>query len=84
MTLRLQPFDRPAVLVRRPPTPAAFGPKAANLARLGRAGLPIPDGFCLAADAYRHQVAALGLEAVRARGLRQQTIRRRRGSARCR
>jgi pyruvate, water dikinase len=31
--------------------------------RLGRAGLPIPDGFCLAADAYRHQVAALGLEA---------------------
>jgi pyruvate,water dikinase len=31
--------------------------------RLGRAGLPIPDGFCLAAEAYRHQVAALGLEA---------------------
>ena len=44
-----------------------FGPKAANLVRLGRAGLPIPDGFCLAAEAYRHQVAALGLEAA-ARG----------------
>ena len=24
-----------------------FGPKAANLAALGKAGLPIPDGFCL-------------------------------------
>jgi pyruvate,water dikinase len=40
-----------------------FGPKAANQAVLGRAGLPVPDGFCLSADAYRHQVAALGLEA---------------------
>jgi pyruvate,water dikinase len=42
--------------------PARFGPKAANLAALGRAGLPIPDGFCLDADAYRHQLAALNLE----------------------
>lgn len=40
-----------------------FGPKAANLAQLGRAGLPIPDGFCVDAEAYRVQVAALGLEA---------------------
>jgi pyruvate,water dikinase len=40
-----------------------FGPKAANLAVLGRAGLPIPGGFCLDAEAYRIQVAALGLEA---------------------
>src|SRR5437762_10883474 len=39
-----------------------FGPKAASLARLGRAGLPIPDGFCVDAQAYRLQVAALGLE----------------------
>jgi pyruvate,water dikinase len=39
-----------------------FGPKAANLARLGRAGLPIPDGFCVDAEAYRIQVATLGLE----------------------
>ena len=38
-----------------------FGPKAANLARLGRAGLPIPDGFCVDAEAYRVQLAALGL-----------------------
>src|SRR5437016_906419 len=38
-----------------------FGPKAANLARLGRAGLPIPGGFCVDAEAYRVQVAALGL-----------------------
>ncbi len=40
-----------------------FGPKAANLARLGQAGLPIPDGFCVDAEAYRTQIRALGLEA---------------------
>jgi len=40
-----------------------FGPKAANLARLGQAGLPIPDGFCLDAAAYRAQIKALGLDA---------------------
>src|SRR5438552_17241757 len=38
-----------------------FGPKAANLARLGHAGLPIPDGFCVDAEAYRIQMAALHL-----------------------
>jgi pyruvate,water dikinase len=53
--------------------PGRFGPKAANLAALGRAGLPIPDGFCLDAAAYRQQMARLGLEdsareAVRAEG----------------
>ena len=45
-----------------------FGPKAANQAALGRAGLPIPDGFCLDAAAYRKQVATLGLEET-ARGV---------------
>jgi pyruvate,water dikinase len=44
------------------------GPKAGNLAALGRAGLPIPDGFCVEARAYRFQLAALGLEAA-ARGV---------------
>jgi pyruvate, water dikinase len=39
-----------------------FGPKAANLAALGLAGLPIPDGVCLDAAAYRLQLQALGLE----------------------
>ncbi|MBI3045886.1 MAG: hypothetical protein HYY78_24020 [Betaproteobacteria bacterium] len=38
------------------------GPKAANLAALRQAGLPTPDGFCLAADAYRIQLARLDLE----------------------
>jgi pyruvate, water dikinase len=38
------------------------GPKAANLAALAHAGLPTPGGFCLTADAYRAQIAALGLE----------------------
>ena len=42
--------------------------KAANLARLGRAGLPIPDGFCVDAEAYRVQVAALRLTEI-ARGV---------------
>lgn len=42
--------------------PARFGPKAANQALLGRAGLPIPPGFCLDAEAYRLQLKALGLE----------------------
>ncbi|MPZ37992.1 MAG: hypothetical protein GEU95_07985 [Rhizobiales bacterium] len=39
--------------------PGVVGPKAANLAALARAGLPTPGGFCLTADAYRHQVAHL-------------------------
>jgi pyruvate, water dikinase len=39
-----------------------IGPKAANLAALARAGLPTPGGFCLAAEAYRAQVATLGLK----------------------
>jgi len=41
--------------------PDRFGPKAANLAALSRAGLPTPGGFCLDAEAYRLQLAALGL-----------------------
>ena len=41
---------------------ARVGPKAANLAALGHAGLPVPGGYCVAADAYRLQLAALGLE----------------------
>jgi pyruvate,water dikinase len=45
-----------------------FGPKAANLAALGRAGIRIPDGICLDAAAYRHQVTSLGLDET-ARGV---------------
>src|SRR6266849_269950 len=44
--------------------PELVGPKAANLARLGRAGLPIPGGFCLSAEAYRVQMAELDLDAA--------------------
>ena len=39
-----------------------FGPKAANQAALGLAGLPIPDGFCLSADAYRLQLRTAGVD----------------------
>ena len=42
-----------------------FGPKAANLARLGQAGLPIPAGFCVEASAYRRHFAALGFAGTR-------------------
>jgi pyruvate,water dikinase len=42
--------------------PARVGPKGANLAALGHAGLPTPGGYCVAAEAYRVQLAALGLE----------------------
>src|SRR5471032_2438499 len=41
--------------------PEIVGPKAANLALLGRAGLPTPGGFCLTAAAYRRQINAIGL-----------------------
>src|ERR1700722_1361713 len=37
------------------------GPKCANLAAIGRAGLPIPDGFCLDSAAYRRQLTSLGV-----------------------
>ena len=44
--------------------PNRFGPKAANLAALGRAGLPVPGGYAADALAYRTQLSALGLEAT--------------------
>ena len=43
-------------------TAERVGPKAATLARLARAGLPVPDGICLTADAYRRQVALAGVQ----------------------
>ncbi len=66
---RLAPADRFIVpLDAVAATDAArVGPKAANLALLARAGLPTPGGFCLTADAYLAQVAALGLDDAVAR-----------------
>jgi len=43
---------------------ARFGPKAAQLAALGQAGLPTPGGYAVDAQAYRAQLAALGLDAT--------------------
>jgi len=43
------------------------GPKAATLARLRQAGLPVPDGVCLAAEAYRVQLEAAGVATAAAR-----------------
>jgi phosphoenolpyruvate synthase/pyruvate phosphate dikinase len=50
-------FDAPGAT-----DPERVGPKAANLAALAGAGLPTPGGFALTADAYRRQIAHLGLE----------------------
>ena len=38
-----------------------FGAKAARLAALAHAGLPVPGGYCIDAQAYRLQLAHLGL-----------------------
>lgn len=43
-------------------TAERVGPKAATLARLRQAGLPVPEGFCLTAEAYRTHLAAGGVE----------------------
>jgi pyruvate,water dikinase len=54
------------------------GAKAANLAALARAGLPTPGGFCITADAYRRQIAHLGIaELVREYGGADQPTQRR-------
>jgi len=58
--------------------PARVGPKTANLAKLMRAGLPTPGGFCLGADAYRAQIAALGFERMLGRFAAADTIAQRR------
>ncbi len=63
MTYFIVPLTPPPAAPR-----ARWRPTAASLAALGHAGLPIPDGFCLDAQAYRSQVRALGLEEA-ARGV---------------
>ena len=40
---------------------ALVGSKAHNLARLTRTGFPVPPGFCLTTDAYRHHLTANNL-----------------------
>ena len=42
--------------------PTASGRRRRTSRRSARAGLPTPGGFCLGADAYRAQIAALGLD----------------------
>ena len=46
------------------------GGKAANLGEMIRAGLPVPDGFCVTCDAYRSHVEAHGLDGRIAERLR--------------
>jgi len=42
-------------------TAALVGPKTSTLARLRRAGVSVPDAFCLTAEAYRARVTAAGV-----------------------
>ncbi len=57
-----------ALSAREAADASRFGAKAANLARLGHAGLPTPGGYAIDAAAYRRQIEALGLESA-ARGV---------------
>lgn len=52
------------------------GPKAATLARLRRAGLPVPDGLCLTASAYHAQMATAGVVGTAKRVAAAQSARR--------
>lgn len=56
------PLDDPAADL------AAVGGKGASLARLTRAGLPVPAGFCLTTRAYRERSMVGVLEAFQALG----------------
>ncbi len=51
-------LDDPAA----PVSLASSGGKGLNLARLSRAGLPVPPGFIITTEAYRQQARAAGLE----------------------
>jgi pyruvate,water dikinase len=44
-----------------PEAGASVGAKALNLAALMRAGLPVPEGFCVTAEAYRVHISTLPL-----------------------
>lgn len=43
---------------------ARFGVKASSLAQLTRTGLPVPDAFCIPADAYREHADRAGLPSL--------------------
>ncbi len=43
---------------------ALYGTKAQSLARLAAAGFPVPEGFCISADAYREHAERSGVAAL--------------------
>ena len=57
MSELIVPVSNPAAL-----DPDLVGPKAANLAALEKTGFPTPGGFCVTAEAYRHQLREIGLD----------------------
>ena len=44
------------------PNPREMGGKGARLARLARAGFPVPEGFCLGPAAFRRSLLRLGVD----------------------
>jgi pyruvate,water dikinase len=61
-------FTRPLAELRRSDS-AEFGGKSANLGELLAAGIPVPGGFAVAAEAYRRFVVTTGLDGTIASAL---------------
>jgi pyruvate, water dikinase len=62
--------DHAALIALDDPAASAaerVGPKAATLARLARAGLPVPEGVVVPAEVYRAALAEVGVAAAAAR-----------------
>jgi pyruvate,water dikinase len=57
------PYTRPLQELRRADA-AEFGGKSANLGELLEAGIPVPPGFAISADAFRVFVETTGLEGL--------------------
>lgn len=54
------------VLIREAGDQALYGTKAQSLAQLAVAGFPVPEGFCISADAYREHAERAGVASLMA------------------
>ncbi len=63
LTIDYHPLIFPLAAIQGQMLPLVGG-KAANLGEMMRAGLPVPDGFCVPTTAYALVVAGAGLEAI--------------------
>ena len=51
-------------LIREAGDLGLYGTKARSLAQLAAAGFPVPEGFCISADAYREHTERAGVAAL--------------------